>query len=89
LRILVRTQSGGFQGFCFLERRKEFIQEGQRWFDLVRQAGQYWWTHKISSQAGCESEGQPYPIPLTEIQLNPLLTQIRMVVKLSIINYQL
>ena len=49
-----------FRDSVFLERRKEFIQEGQRWFDLV-QTG---WIGigrrfaKISGQAGRQSERQ-------------------------------
>jgi hypothetical protein len=66
-----------FRDSVFLERRKEFIQEGQRWFDLVRQgAGVYLAAeHKIAAHAVASAQDTLYPIPITEIQLDPLLTQ--------------
>ena len=68
---------GAFRDSVFLERRKEFIQEGQRWFDLVRQGGAVYVAaqHKIAAHAAASLTDTLYPIPLTEIQLDPLLTQ--------------
>jgi hypothetical protein len=61
----------------FLERRKEFIQEGHRWFDLVRQGGTVLLDalHKIPAKSAASSKNTLFPIPLVEIQLNPKLTQ--------------
>ncbi len=66
-----------FRDSVFLERRKEFIQEGQRWFDLVRQGGQVLVDalKKFPAKQSASLKDSLYPIPLTEIQLDPLLTQ--------------
>ncbi len=66
-----------FRDSVFLERRKEFIQEGQRWFDLVRQGGSVLVDAllKFPAKQAASLKDSLYPIPLTEIQLNPLLTQ--------------
>jgi len=66
-----------FRDSVFLERRKEFIQEGQRWFDLVRRGGEYYLAaqHRIAAHAAATLADTLYPIPVTEIQLDPLLTQ--------------
>lgn len=68
---------GAFRDSLFVERRKEFIQEGQRWFDLVRRGGEYYLAaqHKIAAHAAASLTDTLYPIPITEIQLDPLLTQ--------------
>jgi hypothetical protein len=66
-----------FRDSVFLERRKEFIQEGNRWFDLVRQGGQVLVDalKKFPAKQSATLKDSLYPIPLTEIQLDPLLTQ--------------
>jgi starch-binding outer membrane protein, SusD/RagB family len=66
-----------FRDSVFLERRKEFVQEGQRWFDLVRQGVSVYLAaqHKIAAHASAAALDTLYPIPITEIQLDPLLTQ--------------
>lgn len=66
-----------FRDSVFLERRKEFIQEGQRWFDLARQGGTVLVDalHKFPSKAGASAKNNLFPIPLVEIQLNPKLIQ--------------
>lgn len=66
-----------FRDSLFLERRKEFIQEGHRWFDLVRQGGTTLVDalHKIPAKSAASSKNTLFPIPLVEIQLNPKLTQ--------------
>jgi starch-binding outer membrane protein, SusD/RagB family len=66
-----------FRDSVFLERRKEFIQEGQRWFDLVRQGGDVLVNalKVFPAKQAATLKDSLYPIPLTEIQLDPLLTQ--------------
>ena len=66
-----------FRDSVFLERRKEFIQEGQRWFDLVRQGVNVYLAAqlKIAAHSAVTAKDTLYPIPITEIQLDPLLTQ--------------
>jgi len=68
-----------FRDSVFLERRKEFIQEGQRWFDLVRRGGSYLYDAltKIPAKTGAALKDTLYPVPQTEIDLvgTKLLTQ--------------
>jgi hypothetical protein len=66
-----------FRDSVFLERRKEFIQEGHRWFDLVRRGGTYLVDalHTLPAKAAASEKNNLYPIPLVELQQNPLLTQ--------------
>jgi hypothetical protein len=71
-----------FRDSVFLERRREFIQEGQRWFDLARRGGTYLFdannkiaAKQVANGGGAALKDTLFPIPLTEIQLNPLLTQ--------------
>ncbi|TDW99232.1 RagB/SusD family nutrient uptake outer membrane protein [Dinghuibacter silviterrae] len=71
-----------FRDSVFLERRKEFIQEGQRWFDLARRGGTYLFdavttiaAKQVANGGGAAVKDTLFPIPLTEIQLNSLLTQ--------------
>jgi hypothetical protein len=66
-----------FRDSLFLERRKEFVQEGHRWFDLARRGGTVLVDalHKIPAKSAASSKNNLFPIPLVEIQLNPKLTQ--------------
>ena len=66
-----------FRDSVFLERRKEFIQEGNRWFDLSRRGGTYLYDalKKFPAKTGAAVKDTLYPIPQSEIDLNPLLTQ--------------
>jgi hypothetical protein len=69
-----------FKDSVFTERRREFIQESQRWFDLVRRApdaeygpGQYY-LQSVLSMAGNPKSAATlkdtlFPIPQTEIDL--------------------
>lgn len=66
-----------FRDSVFLERRKEFIQEGHRWFDLVRQGGTVLVDalHKLPPKSAASAKNNLFPIPLVEVQLDPKLTQ--------------
>ena len=66
-----------FRDSVFLERRKEFIQEGHRWFDLVRQGGTTLVDalHKIPAKSAASDKNTLFPIPLIEIQQNAKLKQ--------------
>lgn len=66
-----------FRDAIFLERRKEFVQEGQRWFDLVRRGGTYLYDALKQNPAkiGAHPKDTLYPIPQVEIELNEKLTQ--------------
>jgi starch-binding outer membrane protein, SusD/RagB family len=60
----------------FLERRKEFVQEANRWFDLVRSETLVDALKNIPAKAaGVSEKNYLYPIPQVEIDLNPRLTQ--------------
>jgi hypothetical protein len=84
----VRTRAGipglaatldqaAFREAVFLERRKEFIQEAQRWFDLSRRGGTYLYDalKKLPAKTGAAVKDTLYPIPQSEIDLNSKLTQ--------------
>jgi hypothetical protein len=66
-----------FRDTVFTERRKEFIQESQRWFDLVRRTdagpGQYYLkaVHSMygNPKAAATLKDTLFPIPQTEIDL--------------------
>ncbi|RFM33967.1 RagB/SusD family nutrient uptake outer membrane protein [Chitinophaga silvisoli] len=66
-----------FRDSVFLERRKEFIQEGNRWFDLARRGGTYLYDalKKYPAKTGAAVKDTLYPIPQSEIDLNNQLTQ--------------
>ncbi|WP_142785096.1 RagB/SusD family nutrient uptake outer membrane protein [Changchengzhania lutea] len=65
-----------FKDAILLERRKEFVWEGQRWFDLVRYG-------KLAEKVNSAKPGLPvaepkhnlFPIPQRERDLNPNLDQ--------------
>ena len=65
-----------FRDSVFQERRKEFIYEHQRWFDLARRGSEYY--VKMLKAAG-KTQAQPkhihFPIPQREIDLNPNIKQ--------------
>jgi hypothetical protein len=65
-----------FRDAVFLERRKEFVQEANRWFDLARNGKLVDALKQIPAKANNVSDKNLlYPIPQVEIDLNPLLTQ--------------
>jgi hypothetical protein len=66
-----------FRDSIFLERRKELMQEGHRWFDLVRQGGTVLVDalRKVPAKTGVNARYNLYPIPQAEILLNSQLTQ--------------
>lgn len=76
-RLTTGLGQSAFRDSVFLERRKEFIQEGHRWFDLVRQGGTVLVDalHKIPAKSAASSKNTLFPIPQVEIQLNPQLKQ--------------
>ena len=54
------------------ERRREFVFEGQRWFDLVRYG---LLTPAIVAKTGNTPKADVFPVPQSERDLNPQLTQ--------------
>jgi len=69
--------ASAFRDTVFTERRKEFIQESQRWYDLVRRTdlgpGQYYLRAVQSMygnpKAAASLKDTLFPIPQTEIDL--------------------
>ncbi|MCW3116832.1 MAG: RagB/SusD protein [Chitinophagaceae bacterium] len=63
-----------FRDSVFQERRKEFVQEANRWFDLVRNGTLVDALKNIPAKANNVSgKNYLYPIPQVEIDLNQLL----------------
>lgn len=65
-----------FRDSVFLERRKEFIQEGMRWFDLSRRGGSYLYDalKKFPAKTGAALKDTLFPIPQSEIDINNEIT---------------
>ena len=75
--LIAGLNQADFRDSVFDERRKEFFQEGMRWFDLSRRGGTYLYDalKKFPAKTGAAVRDTLYPIPQAEIDLNPLLTQ--------------
>lgn len=64
----------------FNERRVEFAMEGKRWFDLVRRGADYFRSQEIANDptavaGNLSADKLLWPIPQSQIDLNPELTQ--------------
>uniref|UniRef100_A0AB33IZ88 RagB/SusD family nutrient uptake outer membrane protein n=1 Tax=Prevotella sp. GTC17253 TaxID=3236793 RepID=A0AB33IZ88_9BACT len=65
-----------FRDSVFLERRKEFVYEHQRWFDLVRRGADYYvQTLHRAGKSNAAARHIHLPIPQRELDLNPQLKQ--------------
>ena len=53
------------------ERKKEFVQEGQRWFDLVRWGTLVTEVKKVTAKNSVSEKNNLYPIPQSERNINP------------------
>ncbi|HEY6141932.1 MAG TPA: RagB/SusD family nutrient uptake outer membrane protein [Flavobacterium sp.] len=60
-----------FKEAIFVERTKEFVQEGQRWFDLVRWGRLVSEVKKVPGKSAVTDRNNLYPIPQSERNLNP------------------
>lgn len=67
LAAITPADENAYLDAVLLERRKEFLGEGYRWFDLVR-------TGK-TGELGLAPRESKYPIPMNELALNNLLEQ--------------
>ncbi|MBF7092455.1 RagB/SusD family nutrient uptake outer membrane protein [Flavobacterium sp. ALJ2] len=54
------------------ERKKEFVQEGQRWYDLVRWGTLVTEVKKVAAKASVSERNNLYPIPQSERNINPV-----------------
>lgn len=65
-----------FRDSVFQERRKEFVYEHQRWFDLSRRGPEYYiYMLKAAGKTNAEPRHVKFPIPQRELDLNPNLKQ--------------
>ncbi|MCU7552690.1 RagB/SusD family nutrient uptake outer membrane protein [Chitinophagaceae bacterium LB-8] len=65
-----------FRDSVFQERRKEFVYEHQRWFDLVRRGADYYVaTLKAAGKTLAAPKHLHFPTPQRELNLNPKLKQ--------------
>lgn len=60
-----------FREAIYEERKKEFVQEGQRWFDLVRWGRLVSEVKKVAAKSGVSDRNNLYPIPQSERNINP------------------
>jgi len=64
-----------FRDSLYAERRREFVQEAQRWFDLARTGQLVQAVSKVSTKTNVSTKNYLFPIPQSEISLNSQLTQ--------------
>lgn len=65
-----------FRDSVFEERRKEFVYQYHRWFDLVRRGADYYIkTLTAAGKKGAAPRHLHFPIPQRELDLNPNLKQ--------------
>lgn len=60
-----------FREAIYTERKKEFVQEGQRWFDLVRWGTLVTEVKKVPAKVAVSARNFLYPIPQSERNINP------------------
>ena len=65
-----------FREYVFEERRKEFVYEANRWFDLVRRGADYF-VEKLhaAGKTNASAKNIILPIPQRELDINPNLVQ--------------
>jgi len=69
---LVGLNADQFRAAIREERKKEFVQEGQRWFDLVRWGVLVSEVKKVTSKNTVSERNNLYPIPQSERNLDPV-----------------
>jgi hypothetical protein len=73
--LITGLSQTAFRDSLYAERRREFVQEAQRWFDLVRTNQLVQAVSKVSSKTNVSAKNYLFPIPQSEVSLNPALTQ--------------
>ncbi|KAF2516978.1 RagB/SusD family nutrient uptake outer membrane protein [Flavobacterium foetidum] len=68
---LVALDQTSFRNAIQEERKKEFVQEGQRWFDLVRWGTLVTEVKKVTAKNSVSERNNLYPIPQSERNINP------------------
>lgn len=65
-----------FREYVFEERRKEFVYEENRWFDLVRRGADYFVAKlHAAGKKNASARNIIFPIPQRELDINPNLVQ--------------
>jgi hypothetical protein len=64
-----------FRNAVYQERRFEFVQEGHRWFDLVRTGRLVASVKTVKAKLAVSDRNNLFPIPQAEIDVNPKVTQ--------------
>jgi hypothetical protein len=64
-----------FRDSVYKERRLEFVQEGHRWFDLVRTGQLVTAVKKVAAKSAVSDKNNLFPIPQAEINVNAAITQ--------------
>ncbi|WP_343307096.1 RagB/SusD family nutrient uptake outer membrane protein [Chitinophaga niabensis] len=68
LTAIQPASEAAYMDAVMLERRKELLGEGFRWFDLVR-------TGRAQTELGLADRELKYPLPMNELAINKLLEQ--------------
>lgn len=68
---LVGLNQTTFRAAIQEERKKEFVQEGQRWFDLVRWGTLVTEIKKVTAKNSVSERNNLYPIPQSERNIDP------------------
>ncbi|MBB4802011.1 hypothetical protein HNP37_002072 [Flavobacterium nitrogenifigens] len=68
---LVALNQATFRAAIQEERKKEFVQEGQRWYDLVRWGTLVTEVKKVTAKNSVSERNNLYPIPQSERNINP------------------
>jgi starch-binding outer membrane protein, SusD/RagB family len=71
----ILISQAGFRDSVLVERRRELAFEGHRWFDLVRTGRLVEAVKDVKPAATISERNVLYPIPQSEIDINPNLTQ--------------
>ncbi|WP_343694858.1 RagB/SusD family nutrient uptake outer membrane protein [Flavobacterium sp.] len=69
---LVGLNQTSFRAAIQEERKKEFVQEGQRWFDLVRWGTLVTEVKKVTAKNSVSERNNLYPIPQSERNIDPV-----------------
>jgi len=64
-----------FRNAVYQERRFEFVEEGQRWFDLARTGRVVSAISTVAAKSAVSTKNNLFPIPQAEINVNPAVTQ--------------
>jgi hypothetical protein len=73
--LTTALSQSNFRDSVYRERRWELVQEGHRWFDLVREGKLVESVKKIPAKSAVGDKHNLFPIPQAEINVNAKITQ--------------